>query len=137
MQQLDHHNHKLLTPFNGIREVIRKLSKKAVIYIITSNLTSVIEDSIQFHKIKGVQRVIGGDKEFSKVKKILAVKKIHPKAVFYYIGDTVGDILEAKKADVKAVAVTWGYHSRKMLEKVKPDYIVDTPKELLKVLLKA
>jgi phosphoglycolate phosphatase len=51
----------------------------------------------------------------------------------FYIGDTVGDILEAKGAGVRSIAVTWGWHNRDRLVKAAPDYLVETPNELLKV----
>ncbi len=51
----------------------------------------------------------------------------------YYIGDTAGDVREAKQAGVKAVAVTWGWHSRETLEAAGPDFIVQEPEDLLKI----
>ena len=44
---------------------------------------------------------------------------------------TVGDILEARAAGVRSVAVTWGWHDRERLVAVSPDFIVDTPERLL------
>ena len=49
----------------------------------------------------------------------------------YYIGDTTGDIREARQAGVKTVAVTWGWHSHDKLALTEPDYLIDTPDELL------
>lgn len=59
-----------------------------------------------------------------------------------HVGDTVTDIVAcrtlrrknpANEQNVKTVAVTWGYETRQELEKVKPDYIVDRPSELVKI----
>jgi phosphoglycolate phosphatase len=66
--------------------------------------------------------------------KVVIVQLCDDRAELFYIGDTLGDIHEAHEARVKSIAVTWGYHSRKELEKIKPDYIVDRPKALLNVL---
>ena len=53
-----------------------------------------------------------------------------------FISDTAGDILEAKKAGVPTVAVTWGYHPIETLEKVKPDHIANNIEELKELLTK-
>lgn len=126
--------YELIKPFRGIKKVIEALSKDNDIFVITSNLTKVIEDSIIHFKIRGIREVIGGDKEVSKVKKIDSLKKRYPSHKLFYIGDTVGDVKEAKQANIISIAVTWGYHSRKRLEKTKTDYVVDKPEELLKIL---
>lgn len=45
------------------------------------------------------------------------------------------DIRHGKAAGVRTVAVTWGYQKRHTLEQEKPDFVVDSPDELLNVLL--
>ncbi len=57
-------------------------------------------------------------------------KTIPENAVF--ITDTVGDVLEARKCGVKAIAVTWGFHGEATLQKAKPAKIVSTSEDLLK-----
>lgn len=47
-----------------------------------------------------------------------------------FVTDTVGDINEAKKLNIDAIGVTWGLHSREILEKAKPLAIIDTIEEL-------
>lgn len=126
-------NHASLKAFPKMKEIIKELSKHAEIYIITSNSTDAIEKSIENLNIKGIRKVIGGDVERSKVQKIKQIKKEHSDEEVYYIGDTKGDVKEAKEAGVKSVAVTWGLHDRKRLEKEKPDFIVDEPEELLEI----
>lgn len=49
----------------------------------------------------------------------------------YFVTDTAGDVIEGNRAEVKTIAVTWGFHDRERLEKAKPDIIVNTPEELL------
>ncbi len=118
----------------GIKEVLHELAKKHHLAIITSNSREAIEVSIAHFKLEGIQEILGGDKQISKVEKIASVKKRFPQAEVYYIGDTKGDVLEGKKAGVKTVAVTWGVHSRKHLEEAEPTYLIDTPEELLAIL---
>jgi len=52
------------------------------------------------------------------------------------IGDARNDIICAKRAGVKVIAVTWGDLPKKVLEQESPDYLVDTVDELLAVILK-
>ncbi|MBI2632741.1 HAD family hydrolase [Candidatus Pacearchaeota archaeon] len=125
---------KKMKIFPYMKETIKKLSKKAKIFIITSNLSDVIESSIKAHKIEHVSAVIGADNGIGKVNAIKLIKKRFPKAIIYYIGDTSGDMIEAKKAGVKTIGVTWGYHSRLKLKETDPDFIVSAPKDLLKII---
>jgi phosphoglycolate phosphatase len=46
------------------------------------------------------------------------------------IGDTSHDIRMAQAAGVRAVGVSWGFHTREELEACRPDYIADTFAEL-------
>lgn len=51
-----------------------------------------------------------------------------------YVGDEVRDVEACKKAGVKVIAVCWGYNSKKALKKEKPDFIIDKPEEILRIL---
>lgn len=50
----------------------------------------------------------------------------------YFIGDSEVDVLTGKNADMKTVAVSWGFRDRKVLEEAYPDVIIDSRAELLK-----
>ena len=56
------------------------------------------------------------------------------KGTTFFIGDSDVDIQTAKNAGITSIGVTWGYRTRDYL--VGADYIVDSPKELLDLLLK-
>ncbi len=122
--------------FKGMEEALAILAKKAELYVITSNATDAIKKSIKRFGLHGIKEVIGGDIEPSKTTKIKKLKEQNKGYNIYYIGDTLGDMVEARKAGVKTIGVTWGVHSREKLKEAKPDYIVDTPEELVKVLMK-
>ncbi len=51
-----------------------------------------------------------------------------------YVGDMVHDIEAGKKAGVRSIAVTWGFHPREKLEKARPDDLIDTPNQLLEII---
>ncbi len=119
--------------FSGVKEVLEKLSQNYKIMIITSNLSRVIESSLKANNIRVIEEVIGADKEKSKVKKIEKVKKKYPESKIYYVGDTTGDIYEGREAKVTTIGVTWGFHSIRKITSSKPDFLVNSPKELLSI----
>lgn len=120
--------------FPKMKEVLKEIAKKYKLFVITSNSTHAIELSIKRFNLNMIEKVLGAEVSTSKVEKIKKIKSKYPNAVIYYIGDTRGDALEAKKMGVKTVAVAWGVHTRSQIEKGKPDFIIDSPEELLEIL---
>ena len=51
------------------------------------------------------------------------------------IGDTHYDLECGRGAGARTIGVTWGVEPREEIEKCNPDYIADTPEELLKICL--
>lgn len=51
-----------------------------------------------------------------------------------WIGDSTVDIESAKNFGCECAAVTWGFRSRKCLLECDPEYIIDAPKDILKIL---
>jgi len=131
------YQHKIKS-FRGMIEVIKKLSQENMIIIVSSNISEVIKNFLKENKLEShVKDIIGIEKESSKVEKIKQSKRKYgiDNEHIFYIGDTKGDIIEGKKARVKTIAVTWGYHNRDKLREENPDFIVNSPKELLKLFL--
>ncbi len=48
-----------------------------------------------------------------------------------YIGDSDVDIKTAQNAHIPCISVSWGFRSRKFLEEIPAETIIDTPDELL------
>jgi len=124
-------------PFRGIKKVMNELAKKYKIAIVSSNYTDVMKHALSKAKIlDDFNLVLGAEHEEHKTKKIrLCLKKFNLKpseAVF--VTDTIGDIKEAKKVKLKTMAVTWGFHKKKSLIKVKPTFIADKPSDMIKVI---
>jgi phosphoglycolate phosphatase len=85
-------------------------------------------------KMSGFFRdVLGADRMTSKTEKINHAMKVWGKETgeTFYIGDTAGDVREARNAGVRSVAVTWGWHSEERLRTAGPDYIVRSPRDLV------
>lgn len=120
--------------FDGVKETLTELSKNGKMIIISSNGTQFINALLKSREISCFDEVLGGDIEKSKVKKINWQKEKYPDAEIFYIGDTTGDVKESKETNIKAVAVSWGFHTREQLATENPDYIFDTPTELLQLI---
>jgi phosphoglycolate phosphatase len=120
--------------FEGMAEALQLIAGRHKIVIITSNISEQVRNVLKKRGITCVEDVIGAELEKSKVKKIRRVMQLYSVFPAYYIGDTVGDIIEGREAGVLTVGVAWGWHDREKLESVSPDYLVSTPQELAAVL---
>ena len=119
--------------FSHMKETLEILSHDHILCITTSNETTVVDRYLNLHQITGFQDIFGSDIHPSKTKKIELIKQKYPKKTYVYIGDTIGDILEGKKAKIYTIGVTWGWHSKEKIIKSNPDYLVECPKELINI----
>lgn len=124
-----------VVPFDGMPELVGRIARAFPTYVITSNTTRTVEEFLLRHRVEGVRDVLGADKEASKVKKIKAVRKLHPGHAPWYIGDTKGDMLEANAAGAVSVAAAWGWHDVATLNAGRPKHMVHKPDELGALLL--
>jgi phosphoglycolate phosphatase len=125
-----------MMPFAPLLPILMELKKDNILAVISSNVSRVINGILSKHGFDGCFRdVLGADFGYSKIDKILHAMNYFQveKDKTYYIGDTTGDIKEARLAGVKTVAVTWGWHSKEKLETVRPDYLIETVKDLLQI----
>jgi phosphoglycolate phosphatase len=118
----------------GLLPVVAAMSRLHSLVIISSGGTKTVRNQLSNFGFDGCfETILGSDFLLSKIDKINhAVSKFQAhKDQTYYVGDTTGDIREARTAGVRTVAVAWGWHSRARLAAARPDYIVDKPEELL------
>lgn len=57
--------------------------------------------------------------------------------LLFFVGDSDVDIETARAAQIPVISVTWGFKTREFLEALKPDYLVDNPEEILKIIEEA
>ena len=77
----------------------------------------------------------GAETARSKVEKIHALQERFPgQDVYWYVGDTAGDIREAREAGATPVGVAWGWHEPEMLREAGAERVAATPAELLTIL---
>ena len=130
-------NYGRIKPIAGLLPVLTKLQAENILVIIASNGSPEIRMIMDRLQITAYfQDILGSDAGLSKKEKIrvaLDKYKFGDDQAFY-IGDTAGDIKEAKAAGIRTIAVAWGWHSRERLAALAPDWILDHPRDLLKLL---
>ncbi len=140
----DHHKiiingAKYMKSFPGVKPVLNKLHENYKFAVISNGRHSEIEAILKAAGFDpGLFDLLVGSDEVKNAKpypdEIFKAEKIlHLKASFM-VGDTIYDIIAGKRANVKTIAVLTGNHTRKMLEKENPDYIINSLKDLLKIL---
>jgi len=127
-------DYSAMRPFPGLIPVLSSLQKDNLLAVVSSNGSQTIAKALSsFGFLTYFQDIFGSDFLFSKREKIshaLSKYGVSPSQT-YYIGDTTGDIAEAKAAGVVSVAAAWGWHSREKLAAASPDFLIDTPHGLL------
>ena len=122
--------------FPEIFDTCKNLAENNFLYIVTSNDTKVVLNFLRSKNMDFFKDIIGSDKEPSKIKKIQYIKNMHKSLDTYFIGDTKGDILEGKQAEVITIAALWGWHSKDILAQANPDFIVKKPEDLISLIYK-
>lgn len=117
-----------------INNVITELYSKFPLFIVSSTIKENITHFLSLvNLLDYFKDILGADTHKSKLEKfriILESNSLKPDGCLF-ITDTVGDILEAHKAGIKTIAVTWGYHKEELLKQHNPEAIVNSAKELL------
>jgi phosphoglycolate phosphatase len=128
---------EFLKPIKGIKETILKLKKNGYkLGILTSNSEDNVEKFLKKNKLIFFDFIYSGSSIFGKqrvIRGLLKKQRLKPEETIY-VGDEARDIEAAKKAKIKTISVTWGFNSRKVLKKLKPDFLIDRPSELIKVI---
>jgi len=119
--------------FDGIDDVIRRLSEHHAITVVTANVEQTVRRSLAGAQLNdAVELVLDGGQPGSKSDKLLQACRhfgVSPgEAVM--VGDAVSDIREGKKAGVATIAVAWGYQSVERLGQQDPDLLATTPGHL-------
>lgn len=116
------------------KKYLPELSTKYKLLIFSSNSPEVIKEYLVKNNIdKYFSGVYEDDSYFGKdvgLAKILKELKIDKNDVTYF-GDESRDIIAAKKAGIKSIAVTWGFEGTIPLSSANPDFIINKPEELL------
>jgi phosphoglycolate phosphatase len=127
-----------LKPIANIESSLKTIySQGYSLGIITSNnQENVIKFLSKNNLINLFEFIYSGTSLFGKdkvIRKFLNRNKLQPEQVVY-VGDETRDIEAAQKNKIKIIAVSWGFNTAAVLARHKPDYLIDTPQELITVI---
>jgi phosphoglycolate phosphatase len=123
-----------LKAFPLVPEVLEDLADTRTVVIVTSSPEEVVQGWLRTHEVHGVAEVAGAESAPGKVEKIRGLLARFPgQEVYWYVGDTAGDIREAREAGVTPVGVAWGWHEPEMLVAAGAERIAASPAELLTI----
>jgi phosphoglycolate phosphatase len=124
--------------FAGMSDLLESLHARGYkLFIMSSNSTSNISKFLSSNGVKKYfKKIYGGVGLLNKagaLRRTLKRNNLNPEDVIY-VGDEVRDIEAAKDVDIKIVSVSWGFNDKTILNNEKPNFLVNTPAELLKIL---
>ena len=133
-------NNDLTRPYEDIMTLLKLLKANKYLLAITSNKMQEAVTELNENTFEGLIDVAIGERKTLKLKPdpemlILALEELglKPNEVIY-VGDTEVDLLTAKNANLKSIAVTWGFRTKKELLKNSPDFVIDSPLDLLEII---
>lgn len=147
------HNKVHTCPYDGITEVLHDLKKNGWYIAVASNKYQAATTELVNHYFPNMFDVVLGEREGCKRKpnpqivrdilceldKLITNRDINRTmdtdnlSEIIYIGDSDVDMQTARNAGLTAVACTWGFCTRQVLEQYNPQYIIDHPIELLTI----
>lgn len=126
-----------LKPTVAIKESLLELKKNRYkLGILTSNSKDNVSKFLKRNNLDLFDFIYSGSSIFGKSKvmnNLLKNQNLKPEEVIY-VGDEIRDIEAAKRAKIRIIAVSWGFNSKQILEKQIPDFLINEPKELIKLL---
>ena len=130
----------LAREFPGVRETLASIKEMGIANAVFSNKFQEISEQIADHYYRDYISAVFGQHPDHPSKpqtgctdRILQTTGFSPEEILI-IGDTEVDVMSAKNNHIDCVSVTWGYQDREVLEQLGPDYMIDTPQELLKII---
>lgn len=136
----DLHKADLTKPYLDILDLLNNLNQMGYKLGIVSNKVDAAVKKLNDDMFKGLLPYAYGQQANYDLKpspdlleKCFSDMQLTKDEIFY-VGDTEVDYQTAVNANVKFIAVTWGFRSKEMLEKLNPDYMVDNPLSILDIL---
>lgn len=132
---------RLTKIYPGIPELLTALQDKSISLAILSNKPHLLTircanrflSQWRFQSILGQQASRPQKPDPAGVIKTAKRLTLSPHSILY-VGDTEVDIQTARAAGITSVGVLWGFRSKAEMIANKPDFIVETPKQILPLL---
>lgn len=134
------HGAEQTTPYPGIPELLKELSRQGVILAVASNKYQEATRELVGHYFgNNLFEMVLGQREGIPVKpdpaivyEILAATGVEREDTLY-VGDTAVDMQTAANSGIASIGVTWGFRPREELESNGAVYIADHPGEILEI----
>jgi phosphoglycolate phosphatase len=126
-----------LKPIPGVKDVLIVLKSQGNrLGIITSNSQDNVTEFLKANNLEDLfDFIYSGVTIFGKttiINNVLKQQQLNPQKVIY-VGDETRDIEASKKANIKVIAVAWGFNSAEVLARQNPNFLIYQPSELLEV----
>jgi len=122
---------------DGIKPALQQLDKSGFqLGIVTTGIKENASKFLEANDLDMFDFIYDGKQMFGKkkaLKKVLKEKNLKPEEVIY-VGDQTSDIDAAKDLNIKVIAVGWGFNREPILVEHEPEYFVNKPQELVKIL---
>jgi len=130
---------RLLEPVKGMVSVINQLHlRKCSVGIVTSNSIENVESFLNNASISSKFQFVQAQKSLfrknTSLKSILKNYKLRPLEVLY-VGDETRDIEAARQCGIPIASVCWGFNTKMVLRRHDPDYLIESPSELLELII--
>ena len=128
-------------PFKGIKETLKIIQDKGVLISVNTNKQNMFCEELMECKLSEIDfiRIIGSRDNIPNkpdpysCNEIIKDMNLNLDEVVY-VGDSGVDIETGKNAGIKTVWVSWGTRKYDDIKDLKPDYIINNPKELLDII---
>lgn len=130
------------TPYPGIRDMLEALKSEGhTLFVATSKPEQMSIDILEhFDLAKYFDRICGATMDTSRTNKEAVISYLLEQTGvaenIVMVGDTKFDVLGAKAHGIPCIGVTWGYGEIQDIQDAGAVVIVDSPQQLLDVLMK-
>lgn len=134
------HSAILTKAYDGIIDLMNELKSKGVKIAVVSNKADFAVKTLMEDYFSGLYDCAYGERAG-------VPRKPEPDSVFgaisemgadaentVYIGDSEVDVETSKNAKLPCIAVTWGFRDKEVLEGLSPEYIADSPRDILRII---
>ncbi len=124
--------------FPGIRDLVLALKAEGVqMGILTSNSRENVHKLLRQSDLDVFDFIHSESNFFGKnraLNHLMRTRGLKPGKVVY-VGDETRDIEACRRAMIPVISVSWGFHRPDLLSTLLPDYLIDTPGEILAIVL--
>lgn len=142
IERYRYHNHRIMADyievFDGITQMLQELKNKGYnIMIVSNKVSKAIQYGLELCQIEHyIEHIIGYEMITPKPDPdgIYKAKALYNVDNLVFVGDTHIDMETGKNANVPTIGVTWCKSTKDVLLKSGANFVIDHPKELIKVI---